>query len=65
MLDRLLILGERHLAMVLGEYLDHYNGHRPHRARHQRPRILKPSLSMTGLDSTTCDPSGEDPSSQA
>lgn len=30
LLDRMLILGERHLAWVLGEYLVHYNGHRPH-----------------------------------
>lgn len=65
LLDRVLILGERHLALVLGEYLDHYNGHRPHQARHQRPRTLKPSMSMTRLESTICDPSGEDPSSQA
>lgn len=36
-LDRALILGERHLALVLREYLIHYNGHRPHQARHQRP----------------------------
>lgn len=33
LLDRILILGEQHLAMVLREYLDHYNGHRPHQAR--------------------------------
>ncbi|GAA2128472.1 hypothetical protein [Actinomadura napierensis] len=33
----MLILGERHLVLVLGEYLDHYNGHRPHQARNQRP----------------------------
>jgi hypothetical protein len=31
-----LILGERHLATVLREYLIHYNGHRPHQFRHQR-----------------------------
>ena len=24
-------------AQVLGEYSDHYNGHRPHRALHQKP----------------------------
>jgi len=31
-LDRMLITGERHLRLVLGEYADHYNLHRPHRA---------------------------------
>jgi transposase InsO family protein len=31
-LDRMLITGERHLRLVLGEYADHYNSHRPHRA---------------------------------
>ena len=36
-LDRMLITGERHLRLVLGEYADHYNGHRPHRALHQKP----------------------------
>ncbi|MFG1710830.1 integrase core domain-containing protein [Nonomuraea sp. M3C6] len=35
--DRLLIYSERHLRSVLNEYLDHYNGHRPHQARRQRP----------------------------
>jgi putative transposase len=32
-----LILGERHLAVVLREYLIHYNRHRPHQSRQQRP----------------------------
>ncbi|MCW2880962.1 MAG: integrase catalytic region [Sphaerisporangium sp.] len=32
-----LILSERHLALVLGEYLIHYNRHRPHQSRQQRP----------------------------
>jgi transposase InsO family protein len=36
LLDRILILGERQLALVLGEYLIHYNGHRPHQSRCQR-----------------------------
>ena len=36
-LDRLLILGERHVALVLREYLIHYNGCRPHQSRFQRP----------------------------
>ena len=37
LLDRTLIPGERHLALVLREYLTHYSGHRPHQSRHQRP----------------------------
>src|SRR5512135_675555 len=37
LLDWTLILGERHLAHVLREYVAHYNGHRPHQSRRQRP----------------------------
>jgi hypothetical protein len=45
LLDRILILGERHLATVLGEYVIHYNGHRPHQSRHQRPPDIEtPSI---------------------
>jgi putative transposase len=36
-LDRLLIVGERHLRIVLTESLEHYNAHRPHRSLDQRP----------------------------
>jgi len=36
-LDRMLITGERHLRLVLGEYASHYNSHRPHRSLHQEP----------------------------
>ncbi len=36
-LDRMLITGERHLRLVLAEYVDHYNTHRPHRALQQNP----------------------------
>ena len=37
LLDRTLILGERHLALILREYVVHYNRHRPHQPRQQLP----------------------------
>lgn len=40
-LDRVLILGRRHLEAVLCEYVEHYNSHRPHRSLGQRaPSVL-------------------------
>src|SRR3954453_9299894 len=36
-LDHLLITGPRHLTVVLHEYIEHYNTHRPHRSVHQQP----------------------------
>ena len=50
-LDRMLIAGERHLRLVLGEYADHYNGHRPHRTLHQNPPAGRayPAAEMTGM----------------
>jgi hypothetical protein len=36
-LDRMLIASERHLQLVLSEYADHYNVHRPHRTLRQSP----------------------------
>ncbi|HET6186586.1 MAG TPA: integrase core domain-containing protein [Trebonia sp.] len=41
-LDRMLITGERHLRLVLDEYIDHYNSHRPHRALRQSPPSERP-----------------------
>lgn len=35
--DRMLIYDERHLRSTLRTYVDHYNGHRPHQSRRQRP----------------------------
>ncbi|WP_406416526.1 integrase core domain-containing protein [Streptomyces sp. NBC_00842] len=43
-LDRTLILNERHLRRTLTSYLEHYNGHRPHRALSQ----LCPSQAEAG-----------------
>jgi putative transposase len=36
-LDWLLVLNRRHLERVLRVFLDHYNGHRPHRALNLAP----------------------------
>jgi putative transposase len=40
-LDRLLILGRRHLELVIKTYALHYNEHRPHRSLGQRPPLSK------------------------
>ena len=52
LLDRILIFNERHLAGVLHEYLIHYNGHRPHQTRHQRPPDIEtqPARDVTDLN---------------
>jgi transposase InsO family protein len=43
LLDRTLILNDRHLALLLREYVNHYNGHRPHQSRQQRPPDIDPA----------------------
>jgi transposase InsO family protein len=35
--DRMLIYRQAHLQVVLQAYTGHYNGHRPHQSRQQRP----------------------------
>jgi transposase InsO family protein len=41
-LDHVLIYGEQHLRQILAEYSQHYNEHRPHQSREQRPPLREP-----------------------
>jgi transposase InsO family protein len=41
-LDRILIVGSRHLDRVVTAYTLHYNEHRPHRSLGQRPPLAQP-----------------------
>ncbi|WP_433445482.1 hypothetical protein [Nonomuraea sp. CA-141351] len=58
LLDRILILNERHLTPVLQEYLIHYNRHRPHQSRHQRPpnTETQPARNVTELNDPALHP---------
>ena len=50
-LDRMLITGERHLRLALGEYTGHYSVHRPHRTLPQNPpgSRVHPPGDVTGM----------------
>jgi putative transposase len=50
LLDRVLILGERHLRAVLAEYQVHYNMARPHRTLSQAAPLRPLPDGVTGLD---------------
>ena len=52
LLDRILIINQRHAATVLGEYQHHYNSHRPHRTLGQAAP-LRPLPQRTTSDSNT------------
>ena len=45
-LDHLLIYGEQHLRRTLAEYSRHYNAHRPHQSRDQRPPLHEPGQAV-------------------
>jgi putative transposase len=45
-LDHLLIYGARHLRQILAEYAQHYNDHRPHQSREQRPPLHEPGQAI-------------------
>jgi putative transposase len=47
-LDRMLITGERHLELILGEYVDHYNTARPHQTLYQNPPAGRQDLPAAG-----------------
>jgi putative transposase len=49
-LDRMLIVGRRHLEAVLAEYAEHYNAHRPHRSLGQRPPARSEATPSTMSD---------------
>jgi putative transposase len=50
LLDRTLIWNQRHLMMVLREYEDFYNSHRPHRALDQAAPLRPLPDRVTDLD---------------
>ena len=45
-LDHVLIYSERHLQRTLAEYSRHYNEHRPHQSREQRPPLHEPGQAV-------------------
>ena len=50
LLDRILIVNQRHAALVLREYELHYNDHRPHRTGQAAPLRPLPDHARTGIN---------------
>ena len=50
LLDRTLVLNQRHLMIVLREYEDFYNRHRPHRTLNQAAPLRPLSDGVIDLD---------------
>jgi hypothetical protein len=44
--DHMLLYNERHALTVANEYVDHFNNHRPHQGRQQRPPDHDPALTI-------------------
>jgi transposase InsO family protein len=49
-LDQVLIFNERHLSEILTEYAAHYNDHRPHQSRGQRPPAVETAVTRPITD---------------
>jgi putative transposase len=54
--DRMLIFNQRHLRVVLTEYIRHYNGRRPHRACGLRPPQPTHPVADSGYERIICRP---------
>ena len=62
-MDRTIIWNERQLRRLLVDYIEHYNGHRPHRSLDQRApddegdgsgEVIKPAFGPNVERRTTC-----------
>jgi hypothetical protein len=49
-LDQMLIFNEQHLSKILTEYLKHYDDHRPHQSRGQRPPNVETTVARPITD---------------